>query len=343
MKVVFVVIDALPNDLVSKEWTPNLWELLSDGGWNALGGKSVLSTATYPNHATFATGRLPSSHGIFTNRVWDGEQFTISSEIGPAGDTLFKATKRNGLECITVVGDHHLIGVMGAEESSKVWPPEGKRADVALDEFRYASNSSVLDAVDAIGLVEADFGFVHFNEPDTVCHIHGPDSEETRLRILKTDEALGEFLTRLKPMWDDTVVIVVSDHDQELVVDYGFDLSSALDEKGLPGIVEYEGTAALIFDGPSEKELGLIPEVEGVVSLDERNSLVWGKPGHVFGPWLEGLHGSHGSPRCETQVAVVGGGHPQVKQLANAITKGRPMAWEWARHINDLLGLDLQV
>ena len=64
MKVVFVVIDALPNDLVSKEWTPNLWELLSDGGWNALGGKSVLSTATYPNHATFATGRLPSSHGI---------------------------------------------------------------------------------------------------------------------------------------------------------------------------------------------------------------------------------------------------------------------------------------
>ena len=343
MKVFFTVIDALSCQLVSKKLTPTLWKLISTGGWNPQGGKAVLSTATYPNHATFATGRLPRSHRIFTNRVWDGKQFTISSDVGPAGDTLFKATKRSGLECITVVGDHHLIGVMGAEESAKIWPPKGKRADVALDEFQYASNSSVLDAVDAIGLVEADFGFVHFNEPDTVCHIHGPDSDEVKLRVRQTDEALGELLKRLKPMWDDTVVIVVSDHDQELVVDYGFDLSHALNEKGLPGIVEYEGTAALIFDGPSEKELRLIPEVEGVIFLDERNNLVWGKPGHVFGPWLEGLYGSHGSPRCDTQVAVVGGGHPQVKQLANSITKERPMAWEWARYINDLLGLDLQV
>jgi len=343
MKVVFVVIDALPNSLVSQEWTPNLWDLITEGDWNSSGGRSVLSTATYPNHATFATGRLPSSHGIFTNRVWDGDQFTISSDVGPAGDTLFKSAKRKDLECVTVVGDHHLIGVMGAGDSSRVWPPEGKRADVALDEFRYAADTSVLDAIDAIDLVSADFSFVHFNEPDTVCHLHGPDSEETRFRIRQIDGVLGKFLERLKPAWEDTVVIVVSDHDQEFVVEYGFDLADALNQRGLSGVVEYEGTAALVFGGPALTELNLIPEIEGGVSLDEHHNLVWGKPGHVFGPWLDGLHGSHGSPRCETQVAVVGGGHPQAKLLAGLISKKRPMAWEWARHINDLLRLDLQV
>ena len=77
--------------------------------------------------------------------------------------------------------------------------------------------------------------------------------------------------------------------------------------------------------------------------LDEHNNLVWGKRGHVFGPWLDGLYGSHGSPRCSTQVAIVGGGHPEARELAKQISKKRPMAWEWARRINDLLGLDLQV
>ena len=30
-------------------------------------------------------------------------------------------------------------------------------------------------------------------------------------------------------------------------------------------------------------------EIEGAISLDYDHDLVWGKPGHVFGPWLDGL------------------------------------------------------
>ena len=88
MKVVFVIIDALPNRLVSEELTPNLWLLAMEGD-GIQGRRAVLSTATYPNHATFATGRLPDSHGIFVNKVWDDEKFTIASSIGPKGDTIF--------------------------------------------------------------------------------------------------------------------------------------------------------------------------------------------------------------------------------------------------------------
>ena len=199
MKVVFVIIDALPNRLVSEELTPNLWLLAMEGGWNPRGGRAVLSTATYPNHATFATGRLPDSHGIFVNKVWDDEKFTIASSIGPRGDTIFLAANRGKVSTAAVVGDHHLIGVMGAESADIFWPPDGKRADVDLDEFRYASNSAVLNAIDEIDLVSADFSVVHFNEPDTVSHIHGPDAEETKFRIRETDSALGELIDRLQP------------------------------------------------------------------------------------------------------------------------------------------------
>ena len=38
MRVAFVIIDALPNRLVSEELTPNLWQLAMEGGWNPKGG-----------------------------------------------------------------------------------------------------------------------------------------------------------------------------------------------------------------------------------------------------------------------------------------------------------------
>ena len=342
MRVIFVVIDALPNQWVSEEWTPNLWALSQSGGWNPSGGRAVLSTATYPNHASFVTGREPSSHGIFVNRVWDGSAFVISSKIGPRGDTLFRAAKRSGVSSAVVVGDHKLIGVMGASEADVCWPPDGERQDVELDEFRYAANSSVLDAVDSIDLLESDLGFVHFNEPDTACHMFGPDAIETRERIRQTDTSFGKLVERCKPRWDETVMIVVSDHDQEEVVEYGFDLTEVLSQKGLPGVVENEGTCAVVLDGPDTDTLMNLDGIEGASSLDDRHTLVWGKPGHIFGPWLEDFHGSHGSPRTSTQVAVVGGRHPKIKELAKLVSKARPSAVDWAWHINELLELNLE-
>ncbi|MEC8985619.1 MAG: hypothetical protein VX763_03275, partial [Actinomycetota bacterium] len=113
--------------------------------------------------------------------------------------------------------------------------------------------------------------------------------------------------------------------------------------KGLPGVVENEGTCAVVLDGPDLATLTSIDEVEDASILDDRHTLVWGEKGHVFGPWLDDLHGSHGSPRTATQVAVVGGGHPKVDQLAGLISQERPMAQHWARHINELLELDLYV
>jgi hypothetical protein len=339
MRVVFVVIDALPNHWVGPRWTPHLWRLIATGGHHPEGGRAVWSTATYPNHATFATGRTPREHGILVNRVWDGTGFVASSGVGPRGATIFDAASAAGRSTSIVVGDHHLIGVMGGGAADRHWPPDGRRADVALDEFRYAADTAVLDAVDRTDALAADLAVIHFNEPDTACHLHGPDAPETGERIRATDGALGALLDRLGPHWDDTAVIVVSDHDQEEVTGYDIDLVAELAGAGLPGVVETEGTAALVRDGPGPDRLTTLPSVDGAIPLDEHHTLVWGEPGRVFGPWLAELHGSHGSPRCDRQVAAVGGGHPAVAALADRILRARPRATEWAGHIAHLLDM----
>ena len=341
VRVVFTVIDALPNHWVGPEWTPHLWSLVDTGGWNPEGGQAILSTATYPNHASFATGTDATGHGIFTNRVWAGDQFVDSCRIGPKGETLFQAATAAGRSSTAVVGDHKLIGVMGADRADRHWPPGGRRADVALDEFRYAADSSVLEALDAVAGLDADLAMVHFNEPDTACHLHGPDAAETAVRVRATDTALGQLVERARDRWADTVMIVVSDHDQERVTNHGFDLAAALAERGLPGHVEDEGTAALVFDGPELDELRSIEGIASGVELDGHHTLVWGPPGQVFGFWLDDLHGSHGSPRCRRQVAVVGGGHPDVAALAASLASRRPDATDWAPTIAELLEMPL--
>jgi hypothetical protein len=156
---------------------------------------------------------------------------------------------------------------------------------------------------------------------------------ETRERIRQTDFSVGQRVERCKPRGEETVMIVVSDHDQEEVVEYGFDLAKGLSEKGLPGVVENEGTCAVVLDGPDVATLTSVDEVEGASILDDRHTLGGGKNGHVFGPGLDDLHGSQGSPRTPTQVAVGGGGHPKGNEQANRITKDRPSAGDGAGHM----------
>jgi hypothetical protein len=226
---------------------------------------------------------------------------------------------------------------MGGLDADRHWPPDGRRPEVELDEFRYATNAAVLDAIDETGLVDADLAVVHFNEPDTVSHRFGPGSAELAECARQTDAALGELLERLRPTWDDTVVMVVSDHDQEQVTAHGIDLQAELAANGLPGTVETEGTAALVMHGPPVDRLQQLECIEGARMIDDVNTIVWGAPGVVFGLWLDELRGSHGSPRCDRQAVVIGGGAPAVAPLAEALRASRPDATWWAPTIIGLL------
>lgn len=344
MKVIFVIEDAMSNRWVGPEIMPHLCAMVADGGGRSeQGGQSVMSSATYPNHATFVTGLEPVDHRVMVNQVWNGSEFVGSNLVGPIGETVFEAARRAGVSTAAILGDHKLVGVMGAQRADVHWPPDGALPDVKLDEFRYATNQAVLDAWDQYhpGPSEVDLSIVHFNDPDTACHIHGPDSPEAHERMRLTDADFGSLLQRIRPEWHDSVVIVVSDHDQETVWGEGFDLAAVFEEKGLPGTVEPEGTAALILDGPDRSVLLGLDGVDGAVEIDESNTLVWGPEGQVFGQWYDFLHGAHGGPRCRAQIAAVGGGHPVVAELAAALSRRRPSAADWAPTLAALCGFQL--
>ena len=93
MKVVFTSVDALPARHVGTEHTPVLAALARAGGGAPGRALSVMTSATYPNHATFVTGVAPRVHGIVTNWVPTTGRLTPAWELGPAVPTLFDASR----------------------------------------------------------------------------------------------------------------------------------------------------------------------------------------------------------------------------------------------------------
>ncbi len=355
MRVIFVIEDSLPNGRVSPELTPTLWSLIECGGWHPQGGISVLASSTYPNHATFVTGADVSGHRIFTNDIWDGQRFVCSANVGPRGDTVFDAARRAGKSSAVITGDITMVGCMGAERADLFWPgPDASVDDIERDCLGYPSNAAVLDQVISSGALDVDLAFIHMNDPDSTLHLYGPDAAETTDTIRRVDEELSTIVDLLRPGWDDTVLFVVSDHEQEAVdqEQAPIDLPRLLDDAGLAGHAHNEGTVGIIYDSPGADRIAALPQMSGATDLDidadgRAITLVWSEVGRVFGSSNKTVAGQHGSPRTRTQVASVSGGHPAVPKLARRLeagfgsTSGRPHATHYAHVISELLQLPL--
>jgi hypothetical protein len=82
----------------------------------------------------------------------------------------------------------------------------------------------------------------------------------------------------------------------------------------------------------TREQLLSLPSVEGAQWVGRDRWAVWGAPGQQYGIDF-GLAGHHGSPRTLTQLAVVGGGHPEVRRIA-AESDGPPQPGAlWAPRI----------
>jgi hypothetical protein len=69
--------------------------------------------------------------------------------------------------------------------------------------------------------------------------------------------------------------------------------------------------------------------------------MVGAKPGRIFDYAVLPPGGFHGGPLTARTVALVGGGHPAVRQIAGVISAGRPHLADWAPTIAAVLGIDL--
>ena len=243
-----------------------------------------------------------------------------------------------------VLGDQTMVGVTAAQRADIHWPPiEGLPSGTATDTLGYAANSVVLEKIDELGALSADLCLVHMNEPDSALHVYGPEGEETLAQIQRCDNDLAAIIERLQPQWHDTVLFVLSDHEQETIDQTQEELyiDTLLVSAGLSGHGHNEGAVALIVDGANASELQRIPEIEGAIDLDDGFTLAWSTAGRVFGRGKKNRLGQHGSPRTTTQVATVSGGHPVVPKLAESVRGCSPHGSQWAPTVAKLLGLDL--
>ncbi len=350
MKVAFTVIDALPDRHVGPDHTPVLQQLVDAGGRAPGGARAVMTSATYPNHATFSTGTDPSRHGIVTNWVPESGRVVPAWERGCDVPTIFDACRRAGRSSAAVLGDHHLVGVMGAAAADQHWPPAGTPPrGVELDALGYLHDDHTAPQLCAALAGGPDLVVAQLNGPDTAAHWYGPDAEGAFDGYRATDAWLAAVRDALD--WDDTVWIVVSDHDQEPVTFRApVDLQRALDARGEGLLAIPEGSAALVCGEGARDAAAMLREVDGIDGTDDvaladptlECCMVWTVPGRTFGPTGSPTPlGTHGGPRTRAQVAIVTGGHAAVEPLARAVDAGGIDATDWAPTIATLLDLDL--
>jgi arylsulfatase A-like enzyme len=349
VRVVFLIIDGLPDRRVGHALTPRLAELADEGARAT--GRSVMTSATYPNHASFATGAEPIGHRLLANWVVADGQPRPAEQVGPAVPTIFDACRSAGRSSAAIVGDQCLIAVMGAAAAGHHWPPNGVVDDtVTRDGHGFIADEEVLPRLLAVlGDGGPDLVVGHLNEPDTAGHVHGPDSAEAAACYTATDARLGTIIEAMRPQWDDTVVIVVSDHDQETASSHDpIDLYGPIRDTGVALIAIPEGNGAVVW-GDDPTGGSWLDRVEGVDGHGEAwpgARLVWADPGRRFrlprgfdaGPFEPG---QHGGSTTRDQVAVVAGGHPAAAAVGRAIRSQPPRAVDWAPTMAALLEVSL--
>ena len=350
MRVVFTVLDALPSRHVSANHTPVLVELARAGGGVPGRARSVMTSATYPNHATFATGAAPRDHGIVSNWIPQTGRVVPSWELGPRVPTLFDACRAAGRTSAAVFSDQCLVGVMGAGTADAQWPPDGvPPEDAPRDAHGYVEDDRTLVELCATLDTAPDLVVSQLNGPDTAAHVFGPDSEAALASYRATDALLAAVRDHL--VWDDTVWILVSDHDQEPVdVRAPIDLRSEFARRGLELFALPEGNATIVCGDGAHAARAWLPSIEGiegtapfhVVGDALECCLAWAEPGHAFGFAGEPTElGTHGGPRARAQVAVVTGGNAAVPRLSAAMASRPVAAADWAPTVATLLDLAL--
>jgi hypothetical protein len=313
---------------VKPELMPTLYGWGAEGVLRPDGATSVLCSSTYPNLASIVTGALPLEHGIFTNDVVVGGVPRLSSELGPKVPTFLDGTSE------VVVGDQHLIGVIAAHTAGRHWPPsEGVPAGTELDSFGYVSDEEVtIRVVDSLGR-RPDLLFVQLNGPDTAAHIHGPESEEAIESYRSLDRCLAIVDSALRSHWDETLLLVTSDHDQETVgPNKRIDLGAVGTVRGVDVTVVCEGTAAMLV-GPDGSQSAWFDDLSGIGQssmVDENVRLVFADPGWWFAESsTPDFRGAHGGLRTRSTVAVAAGGREAIAKLLPAFQKPRFGAEDW--------------
>jgi len=346
-RVVLLGLDGFPHRAVTAELTPRMWDLAQRGGRATDGGITDLPSSTDPGYCSLLTGCKPATHGVRTTSWRYARLPDWAGLETPRVKTIFDACRTAGVGTAAMVGDDR--GLLCTGSADRRWPPDGLiPSGTPVDAHGYPMNAAVSPHLMA-AITDASLGFVfgHVNEADTIGHDQGPESEAALRCYRATDRLVGELLDAIAARWAETIVIIVSDHDMQSRTDSAPIDPMANYTQGWWDAYIPDGGAALVHLRPGVdpqaacQTLTRIDGVESCVTSNDSLAIVGAKPGRIFAAPRYPARGFHGAPITARTVALVGGGHPAVRRIADAIAARRPHLADWAPTMAPLLGIDL--
>ena len=345
-RLVILALDGFPHRAITPALTPRMWAFATAGGRAGEGGMTDLPSSTDPGFCSLLTGCHPATHGVRTTSWRYAKLPSWAGSERPQVRTLFDASHEAAIGSAAIVGDDR--GLLATDAADVRWPPDGAiPPGTALDAHGYPLNREVLPRLlEAVSRPDLDLVFGHFNESDTVGHDHGPESEAARECYAATDAVIGQVLDALRPRWEETVAVIVSDHDmQARDRSEPIDLMAAADGKW--DLFVPDGGAALVhlrggIDVAAAGEaLGAVDGVETWQHGGPSMLIAGARPGRIFAAPRYPAGGFHGAPVTARTVALVGGGHPRVRRIAKALQTRRPHLADWSPTLAPMLGLEL--
>ena len=237
-KVVFIIVDGIPADVIEKTPTPNIDEISKVGGYTRaytggeLGGETESPTISAVGYMNLLTGTWANKHNVWDNKVEDPNYqywdiFRIALNHNPSLKTaIFSTWEDNRTK---LLGD----GLSQAGGSKFSYSFDGLEKDTV--KFPHDEMHEYIGKIDDVVANESaqyikhqgpDLSWVYLEYTDSVAHGYG-DSPEFTDSIQDADERVGLIWRainhRQKNEDEDWLIIVTTDHgrDSETGKDHG--------------------------------------------------------------------------------------------------------------------------
>jgi predicted AlkP superfamily pyrophosphatase or phosphodiesterase len=345
VRLLMLVLDGFSPRHCTSALTPNLVAIGEAGAWARAGGRSVLPSITYPNHASLVTGLTPQEHGIFANQVFTEDGLKPAKDIGVRG-TFLDAAREAGLDTAIVTGDARILGVVGGARCDNHWPPGGALPPGTPTVRGYAADAAAVAGLNRALDGGADVVLCQLDNTDGVSHLHGPDSPEAMAQYAAVDALVGELVENLRrgPRWSETIAAVISDHSQ-VTADSDrppISVSAALGRAGIAADVIEDGSCALLRATQTEAARRAVAALDGVAGVEDYAPGVLyahALPGRGFATGKPLTRGLHGCPASAPTLCMAVGGHPGMAGLRRAFDHEAPTTATLPRLLTDAVGL----
>ena len=229
-KVVFVIVDGIPADVIERVPTPTIDAITAGGGYSRatvggpIGEPGETPTISAPGYMSLITGTWANKHNVYKNygispdyRYWN--LFRLARSEKPELELAIFSTWTDNRtillgEGLPEAGDWRFdVVVDGLEEDAARFPPRPLDAHIA----------DIDDAVsrDAARLIESegpDLSWVYLQYTDDVAHEHG-DSPELDQAVIDMDARLSLIWSavqaRQEAFGEDWLIIVTTDHGRD--------------------------------------------------------------------------------------------------------------------------------